>query len=230
MSRARRWLAAVATVGAVGGLVAVAYFSPLMSVRAVSVQGVGPGSGTTAQEVIARAQVPKGRPLLQVNTADAARRVASIGAVESARVRRQYPSTIEVIVVERTPVARLETDRAVHVLDRLGVPYRHYDRGTAVPADAARLPLLQTPNAGPADAATTTALRIVEGLPPDLRRSIAVVNAESPVNVGFALRNGTTVVWGDSTRGQDKAVAWRAIATRKGTLYNVSSPDFPTFR
>ncbi|NNG98511.1 FtsQ-type POTRA domain-containing protein [Gordonia araii NBRC 100433] len=215
---------------AVAGLAAVAYFTPLMSVRKVAVSGVSQHSGLTAEQVTAHAGVPKGRPLLQVNTAEAARRVASIAEVETARVRRQYPSTIEVIVVERTPVARVETDNAVHVLDRLAVPYRHYERGVAVPREVARLPLLKTPNPGPTDPATKAALRVVTELPPDLRGRIASVNAESPVNITFALRNDATVVWGDATRGADKAIAWRAISTRKGTLYNVSSPDFPSYR
>ena len=114
MSPARRWPVVVAVVALVAGLAAVAYFTPLMSVRAVSVHGLESGSTLTADQVVAAAQVPKGRPLLQVNTAQAAHRVAAIAAVETARVRRQYPSAIEVIVVERRPVVRVETDRAVH--------------------------------------------------------------------------------------------------------------------
>lgn len=231
MSRARRWVTAVAVAGLIGGLAAVAYFSPLMSVRTVSVQGLdAPASVLSQDQVLKAAQVPNGRPLLQVNTARAAARVAAIPAVETARVRRQYPSTIEVIVVERMPVVRVETDRAVHVLDRLGVPYRHYDRGVRLPPDLAKLPVLTTPNPGPADPATTTAVRIVADLPPDLRGSVSAVQAQSPVDIRFVLRNGSTVVWGDATRGEDKAVAWRAITTRKGSHYNVSSPDFPSYR
>ncbi|MFT4200890.1 cell division protein FtsQ/DivIB [Gordonia sp. (in: high G+C Gram-positive bacteria)] len=230
MSRGRRWLVSIAVVAAVAGLVAVAYFTPLMSVRAVSVAGVTPRSGLTVDEVRAKAHVPQGRPLLQVNTADAARRVASISAVETARVRRQYPSTVEVIVVERTPVARVETEKATHVLDRLGVPFRHYDRGVKLPPDVRGLPLLSTPNAGPGDPATRAGLRVVTELPPDLRASVATVEADSPVDITLSLKNGTTVVWGDATRTEDKALAWRAISTRRGTLYNVSSPDLPSYR
>jgi len=228
--RARRVLVVAAVVALVGGLAAVAYFTPLMSVRTVSVQGVPPGVVLTVDEVRHAAQVPLGRPLLQVNTGQAATRVAAIGAVETARVRRQYPSTVEIIVVARTPVARVETDRAVHVVDRLGVPYRHFDRGTQLPKDVGRLPLLATPNPGPTDPSTKTAVRVVAGLPADLRTKIASIRADSPVDLNFVLHNGSTVVWGDATRPEDKAIAWRAIATRKGTLYNVSSPDFPSYR
>ncbi|GED98269.1 cell division protein FtsQ/DivIB [Gordonia crocea] len=228
--RARRVLVVAAVVALVGGLAAVAYFTPLMSVRTVSVHGVPPGAVLTVDEVRHAAQVPLGRPLLQVNTAQAATRVAAIGAVETARVRRQYPSTVEIIVVARTPVARVQTDRAVHVVDRLGVPYRHFDRGTQLPKDVGRLPLLATPNPGPTDPSTKTAVRVVAGLPADLRTKIATIRADSPVDLNFVLHNGSTVVWGDATRPEDKAIAWRAIATRKGTLYNVSSPDFPSYR
>lgn len=94
----------------------------------------------------------------------------------------------------------------------------------------AGLPLLSTPSPGPTDPATTAALGVVAGLPPDLRASVVAVEAQSPVDLSFRLKNGATVVWGDSTRADDKAVAWRAIITRRGTLYNVSSPDYPSYR
>ncbi|QKT07576.1 FtsQ-type POTRA domain-containing protein [Gordonia sp. X0973] len=230
MSRTRFWLVCTAVVAVLGGLVAVAYFTPLMAVRTIAVSGVTATSGLSDDQIRQQAQIPSGRPLLQINTAQAASRVAAISAVESARVRRKYPSTIEVIVVERMPVVRVETERATTVLDRLGVGYRHYDRGTAVPADVRRLPQLDTPNVGPTDPATTAALHIVVELPDDLRASIATVRAQSPVDIAFILRNGTTVVFGDGTRVGDKAIAWRAITTRKGTLYNVSSPDLPSYR
>ena len=174
VSRARRWVTAVAIAVLVGGLAAVAYFSPLMSVRTVSVQGLdSPSSVLSQDQVLKAAQVPKGRPLLQVNTSRAASRVAAIPAVETARVRRQYPSTIEVIVVERMPVVRVETDRAIHILDRLGVPYRHYDRGTKLPPD-----LGQVAGAGHAQPGSDRSVDDDGGphrgqLPPDLRGSVA---------------------------------------------------------
>ncbi|MFT3900323.1 MAG: FtsQ-type POTRA domain-containing protein [Gordonia sp. (in: high G+C Gram-positive bacteria)] len=230
MSRGRRWLVSIAVVAVVAGLVAVAYFTPVMSVRTVAVSGVTPQSGLTVDDVRAKAKIPAGRPLLQVNTADAAKRVAAISAVESARVRRQYPSTIEVMVIERKPVIRVATERAIGVLDRQGVQYRNFDRGQKLPADVRGLPLLNTPNAGPSDPATKAALRIVTELPPDVLRAVSTVAADSPVDIKLLMKNGTTVVWGDASRTADKAVAWRAITTRRGTLYNVSSPDMPSYR
>ena len=104
MSPARRWPVVVAVVALVAGLAAVAYFTPLMSVRAVSVHGLESGSTLTADQVVAAAQVPKGRPLLQVNTAQAAHRVAAIAAVQAGVARLGEVRTA------RAALARLDAD------------------------------------------------------------------------------------------------------------------------
>ena len=73
------------------GLGLLLYFTPIMSARNIVVIGLG---AVTQDEVIAAAAVQPGTPLLQVDTDAVAERVAAIRRVASARVQRQYPSTL----------------------------------------------------------------------------------------------------------------------------------------
>lgn len=210
-----------------GGLVAAAYFTPLMSVRSIEVEGL---HEVSRDQVLDKAKIELGRPLLQVNTAPSAQRVAAIAEVASVRIQRSYPSKVIITVTERTPLVTVSTDRQVHVLDKAGVPYRHYNLGAAVPPDVARLPVLKTPNPGPTDPTTKAVLPVVADLPKFILNQLVTVNAGSPVDIEFVLRGNKTVVWGDSDRTADKAEALRLVMTRPGTAYNVSSPEYPTYR
>lgn len=218
---------ALAVVIVVGGLAAVAYFTPMMSVRSIEITGTKEVSN---DQVLSAAAIPKGRPLLQVNTGPAAARVAAIPDVAQVRVQRSYPSKIVITVTERRPVVKVATDTQVQVLDKTGVAYRHYDKALTLPPELARLPLFRTPNPGPADPTTKAVLPVIAELPDFLSAQLLEVDASSPVDIEFVLRGNKTVVWGDSERTADKAEALRLIMTRKASTYNVSSPEYPAYR
>src|SRR6202035_3097683 len=84
------------------GLGLLLYFTPIMSVRNLVVDGL---QALPRDEVVAAVAVPPGTPLLQVDTDKVANRVATIRRVASVRVQREYPSSLRVTVVERVPVA-----------------------------------------------------------------------------------------------------------------------------
>lgn len=227
LGRSRLLLGTVATIVVVVALGLVAYFSPLMSVRTTDIHD---NRAVPADQILDAARVGRGTPLLQVDTASIARRIAAIPAVASARVQRSYPSTLTITIVEREPVATVSDGQKVHVLDRTGVGFQNFDKATGIPPEVNRLPVLDTPNAGPADPTTRAALGAVADMPPDLSGLIVRIRATSPVDIQFTLRGNKTVVWGDSERGAEKARTLKALLTRKATMYNVSSPEFPAFR
>ncbi len=101
-------------------LTATLWFSPLMSVR--SVEFVGDGV-LSSEEVLAQAGIQEGRPLLRVDTAAAAQRVAGMPRVAEARVRREYPSTVVVSVTE-LPVVFFDSPEGTHLMDENGVDSR----------------------------------------------------------------------------------------------------------
>lgn len=69
-----------------------------------SVQVTITGRLVSRAQVVSAAQVPRGRPLIRVNTQAIARRVEQIPQVQSADVSKNWPSTIVITVQSRTPV------------------------------------------------------------------------------------------------------------------------------
>jgi cell division protein FtsQ len=202
------------------GLGLLLYFTPIMAARNVVITGVG---AVTQEEVIAAAAVKDGTPLLQVNTDDVAERVATIRRVASARVQREYPSTLRITVVERIPVVVKDYPDGPHLFDRDGV-----DFATAPPPP--NLPYLETENPGPGDPPTKAALEVMTALRPEVAGQVAKVSAPSVAAVTLTLVDGREVVWGTNDRTEEKAQKLAALLTQPGHTYDVSSPDLPTVK
>lgn len=210
----------VVTTVVVIGLFLVAYFTPLMSVRTVDVTG---NSVVAAEEITSAAAIPKGEPLLQVDAAAAAQRVSRIPRVASARVKREYPSTISIAVEERVAVVFTERDGQKYLMDKLGFEFAQQDPPPG-------LAQLRTPNPGSGDPSTRAALTVMAEVPPYVAEQIAAIEVSSPVNIVLVLKDNRTVVWGDDSRNAEKSETLRHVLTQEGTEYNVSSPSNPTFK
>ncbi|OBK72219.1 cell division protein FtsQ/DivIB [Mycobacterium sp. 1274761.0] len=202
------------------GLGLLLYFTPIMAVRNVVITGVG---AVTQEEITTAAAVQQGTPLLQVNTDDVAERVATIRRIASARVQREYPSTLRITVVERVPVVVKDYPDGPHLFDRDGVDF-------AIGPPPANLPYLEADNPGPGDAPTKAALEVMTALPPDVAGQVARVSAPSVAGVILTLADGREVVWGTTDRTEEKAQKLAALLTQPGHTYDVSSPDLPTVK
>jgi len=212
------WSALVSVL--VVGLGLLLYFTPIMSARNVVVIGLG---SVTQDEVTAAAATPPGTPLLQVDTDAVAERVASIRRVASARVQRQYPSTLRVTVVERVPVVVKDYPDGPHLFDEDGV-----DFATAPPP--AGVPYLDADRPGPNDPPTKAALQVMTALRPEVAAQVARIAAPSVAAITLTLIDGRTVVWGTTDRTEEKALKLGALLTQPGKTYDVSSPDLPTVK
>ena len=115
------------------------YFTPIMAARVTVITGL---TTVTQDEVEQAAAVAPGTPLLQIDTDAVAERVATIRRVASARVQREYPSTLRITIVERVPVVVKDYPDGPHLFDRDGV-----DFATAPPPPG--LPYLDADNPGP---------------------------------------------------------------------------------
>lgn len=202
------------------GLGLLLYFTPIMAARNVVITGVG---AVSQEEVIAAAAVKQGTPLLQVNTDDVAERVATIRRVATARVQREYPSTLRITVVERVPVVVKDFPDGPHLFDRDGV-----DFATGPPP--LNLPYLETDNPGPNDPPTKAALEVMTALRPEVAGQVARVSAPSVASITLTLVDGREVVWGTTDRTDEKAQKLAALLTQPGQTYDVSSPDLPTVK
>ncbi|MGU3294110.1 cell division protein FtsQ/DivIB [Williamsia sp. M5A3_1d] len=216
----RKLLGTIAAIVLViaGGV--VAYATPLMSVRSISVGGE---SAVDPASIVAASRIAMGTPLLQVDTRPAAQRIAAIPRIKSVRVTRSYPSGIDIDVVERVAVAFVIRDGASHLIDVTGVDFASQKQLPPVPR-------MTIANPSSSDRATLAALKVVSELPDVLRRQVIEIGAQSAADVRMTLRDRRTVVWGDADRTADKARTLMYLLPRDGTSFNVSSPEYPTFR
>lgn len=198
-------------------LVVVAWFTPAMAVRTVEVSGL---DRVSEAEVVSALGVDKGTPLLQVDTAAAAHRVAGIGRVSSVSVHRSFPSTIRVDVTERVPVAFSDTGGGPHLLDADGVDF-------AAEPPPPGVPQITVPD--PADTELVrSVLGVVAGMPPQLRDQVTAITVESPSDIAFEVGDGRMLRWGDVERSELKAQVALAVLQQPGQTVDVSSPNLPT--
>ncbi|WP_416349039.1 cell division protein FtsQ/DivIB [Mycobacterium xenopi] len=213
-------LATVLLAGVTFALGLILYFTPVMSARSIVVTGTG---AVTREEVLDAAKVRPGTPLLQIDTDQVADRVATIRRVASARVQRQYPSTLRITIVERIPVVVKDFPDGPHLFDRDGV-----DFATAPPPSS--LPYIDVDNPGPTDPATKAALAVLTALRPEVAGQVGRVAAPSVASITLTLVDGRTVIWGTTDRTEEKAEKLAALLTQPGRTYDVSSPDLPTVK
>lgn len=195
--------------------------SPWLVVDTVVVTGE---RRVTAAAVLQVADVRLGVPLARVDTSAVAARVRGLGPVLSVSVRRRWPGTLEVRVVEREPVAAVGRAPSFTLLDATGARL-----GTArvLPAGLVRLGVAHP---GPEDAATRAALTVLQSLPRVVRSHVAAVRATGPEHVTLVLRDGRTVVWGGVGEGAAKAAALVPLLRLPGDVYDVSTPRVVTRR
>lgn len=212
------WLVVLTVIGV--GLGLVLYFTPLMSARSLVVTGTG---AVTREEVVAAAKVTLGTPLLQIDTDEVADRVAGIRRVASARVQREYPSTLRVTIVERVPIVVKDYPDGPHLFDKDGV-----DFATAPPPPG--LAYIDVDHPGPDDPPTRAALQVMTSLSPEVVGQVSRIAAPSVASITLTLTDGRTVVWGTTDRTDEKAEKLGALLTQPGRTYDVSSPDLPTVK
>ena len=212
------WGIVVAVASVALGL--VLYFTPVMSARSVVVIGTG---AVTRDEVVDAAKVKLGTPLLQIDTDAVADRVAGIRRVATARVQREYPSSLRITIAERVPIVVKDFPDGPHLYDRDGV-----DFATAPPPPG--LPYIEVEHPGPTDPPTQAALEVMTALRPEVVAQVGRVAAPSVAAITLTLNDGRTVVWGTTDRTEEKAEKLAALLTQPGRVYDVSSPDLPTVK
>jgi cell division protein FtsQ len=214
-------LVAAAAVGVLVLLVGVPLllaFGPVFPVRTITVSGA---SGALAGQVRTALAGELGRPVALVGDDDVAAALHAVPAVERFTLVRRPPSTLEVAVVPRTPIAQRRTAAGWAVLDAAGVTIE------VAAARAAGLPAVTIP-AGTvrpvqAYAAAVSALHALQGTTP----AVTAVRASSPDDVQLTLQGGVDVQWGGPEQGAAKAEALHAALVRAASgaaEIDVSSP------
>ncbi|TSE01294.1 FtsQ-type POTRA domain-containing protein [Skermania sp. ID1734] len=201
-------------------LVVVAWFTPVLSVRKIAVTG---NTAVPTEQVLDTLKIPKGQPLLRVDTEAAAHRVAQIPRVAKVRVQREFPSTIKVTVTERTPAVFFDSPQGPHLVDIEGVDF-------AIGPPPPGVPRLKVDSPGPNDPKTKAALTVLQALPVLLRGQVSEISVPSLSAVQVSLADGRVIAWGSSADSDRKAQVVAPLLTQPGRVYDVSSPDLPTIK
>ncbi len=218
LRRLRLW--ALPALALVITLAALAWFSPLLSVREVRIDGAGEIPEEQIRELL---QVPETGSILRIDTAAMAARVASIPKVRSARVQRVLPSTVQVRIEPRTPVLYYDSPEGAHLLDADGLEY-------AIEPAPIGVPQLVTARPGSADELTRAAVAVARVLPPALEVQVETIRAVGASEISLTLRDGRTVLWGSSEDGERKSAVVVPLLTQPGTVFDVSSPSLVTVK
>jgi len=197
----------------------VLWHTPLVAVRGLRVQGA---KSVSAATVLTAARIPAGSPMAALDPAAAAARVERIPQIASASVRRDWPGTVVISVVERVPAALVPDSGGYAIVDRGGVVF-----GQSATARSG-LPVIDV-SAPARDAQVVPgALAALRALPADVDRRISSITASDPYAITLTLTDGVTVNWGGGDDAVDKAHDLVALMrTGRAHHYDVSAPNAP---
>lgn len=223
---ARRWLAwrvmlaGLALVGLVVGAVWLVFFSSVLAVSGVRVEGT---EVLDPREVRQVAAVPTGSPLATVDLGEVAVRVERLTPVLDVDVSRSWPDKVRIDLTERTAVAVVIRDGVVQGVDPDGVIFRRY------PSRPPSLPLIRMGAQTQADALAEASL-VIAALPADLRTRVRYLSAYTVDTISLRLRNGKVVRWGSAEDSVNKAKVLAVLLDQPASLYDVSVPGRPVLR
>ncbi|MFI1918789.1 cell division protein FtsQ/DivIB [Nocardia sp. NPDC020380] len=220
------WRSRKVRIGLAAGLVAVlviglvAWFSPILAVRSVRIDGL---SAVPEQQVRDALQVPDGLSMLRLDTTAMADRVAKLPKIRTVRVQRKFPSSVMVTVVERTAVLYFDSPDGTHLLDCDSVEFAIEPPGPGVPK-------LVTDHPGGSDPVTRAAVAVISSAPQGLRDQVGQVVARSVSDIALELRDGRTVLWGGTNDSPRKAAVVLPLLTQDGKVFDISSPNLVTVK
>jgi cell division protein FtsQ len=210
--------------------------TPLFGLAAIRVEGT---RALGRDQVLAAADVRPGQPYLGLDLEAIRRRVAALPRVAAARVVRDYPASLRIVVSERPPVASVRK-AAVYwlvaadgtVLDATRQRPADLPHVAGVPLPADLRPGSRLAPGNP----LANALSALGGMRPELRRQVVAVHARSLDGLEFRLRDGSRVLYGLAVEqpAKDAAVLLvRRTLAKEGKeveRIDVRNPAAPTVR
>jgi cell division protein FtsQ len=220
---------ALAIIGIVAGVGWALVGSRFLVVRSIQVTGT---HLVPRAEVLGAAGVPRGLPLIRVNTAAVAHRIERIRQIESAQVSRAWPDALTISVRERTPVLAVASGRGYQLIDRFGVLVlqaatrpKHMPRFTLQPGSVGSAGAVGGVASLRGSPAVYAAAAVLRELPASLAAAVTTVAAPSVSDVTLTLADGVTVVWGSADRPAAKAKELTVLMHTHARSYDVSAPE-----
>ena len=224
--RRLRFLVGVVTVLFLAGVAAAATRSPLLDVDHIHVTG---SAHTAREDILTAGHLDYGRLMIEIDTGPTERRIEGLRWVASAKVMREWPSTVRVEIVERTAVA------AVAVADGRWAPVDRHGRILDPVGDRPALPELLplapvTPETRVTPRSVRDAIAVAVAMPEALREDTAAVTSV-PAGLEIRLHGGGVVRLGPRTDVAAKLAAVDALLDRVDpanvAVIDVRVPDAP---
>lgn len=214
-----RWLVAVLVIALLAAAGYVVGFSPVLATRMVTVSGA---SLVSRSDVVDAAGVGVGTPLVAVDTAAVADRVAGLPPVAGVTVTRDWPGTLRIAVTERQPRLAIPAGGGYLIADATGVVFQAVADAPSglvvVDADPSEQQVL-------VDVGT-----VFSALSPKTAARVSRLAAPSRDGIELRLSDGTRVIWGSAEDSALKSEVLDKLMALGGSEFNVSAPAFPTRR
>jgi cell division protein FtsQ len=216
-----------------GGLVLavwIAFFSPLLAIREVTLSGA---KRTTADEVAGVVNLDSSDNLLLLRTDEVAVAVRKLPWIKSVSVDRKLPGTVKVTVTERSPAMVVALGEQRYLIDRRGRVLSRAESTEGLPVLAGLQEGLPDPGERLRSAALKGALQAFFAFPRSLRRDVEAVFAPTLERITFQLSDGIQVRYGAAEDTRSKIEVLDVLLARlrregRGALYvDVRVPEAP---
>ena len=220
--RRRRWLTwlwLALALAAVAGAVYRVGFSPVLAVARVEISGT---DVLAKQEVSQAAAIELGTPLVRLDVAGIAERVAGLPPVAEVKVIREWPNQVRITVTEREARLTIASGTGYLVADASGVVF------DTAKSRAKGLVLVE---ANPRDQQALHAAGVVfSSLSEKTAAKVELVQAAGRDAISLRLAKGIRVFWGSAEQSELKSEVLDVLLQQDGTVFDVSAPAHPTRR
>ncbi len=209
-----------------GGLLAVAVYSPILALRAITVDGVSKVSADDVREAIAG---QLGTPLALLDYGAVRTELDAFPLIRSFSTEIVPPSTLKIHIVERAPVGVVTSSSGFEVVDPAGVVLE------SVPRRPDGVPLIDLAGGDTGSVAFAAVVDVILALPDSIRSRVDVAQATSKDDVRLVLADaGQRVRWGSAERSALKARVLVELMATQGdganVEFDVSAPMSPVVR
>lgn len=203
-------LAIVATIIYIG------WYSSFLTIKKVEVRG---NQVVSTDSILELAQVKPNIQLLRVNISQTSERIKTISQIKAVDVRRGWPATLVIEVVERTPLAVTDIPEGRFLVDETGLAYQ------PVTPDI-NLPLIFGSDAQN----RAIGVKAWQSYPDWLKTEVVSTTVENPNSIWFLLTSGRRVDWGNLEQANEKAAVLKVLRRMAASTYDVSTPEVPVVK
>lgn len=210
-----RVAAVLGALFALWGLWAGLSGSQLFEIEQVDVVG---NTRLTAEQVTTLAGIADGETLLRIDTDELAERLMSDPWIAGAGVSRRLPSTLQIEVKERVPLAVVDSGTTFWFVDEGGrvLAESMASSATVIPVIRDVPDFVAEPGSVSESETLRNALRVLTGLSDELRATVRTVAAPKVEETALLTASGVEIMMGEAVNMPEKSVLVTDILVAQG--------------